>query len=181
MMTYFYVSAERSECGGCQCYEQSDTTLLRGGIFMFELVSNPLSDEEALTHNKRILEKNKQEMREKIMSFSTYKCVLPQGISRRVIEEGTVVYDEGEPFILDEIPYKTFLVICQTEFFYIRATSIQKAIDSLEAEKLSCQEESYSIFYINDDSSWEADPFDNSKRNAVINHIANSLFDIDIG
>lgn len=100
------------------------------------------------------------------------------------IEEGTEVYVEGEPFIIDHSPYSTYLFIFSNMQFLVYAVGIEKAIGLVkqfdEFSTFCWLKEKYSIIHLSRDQEWHGSNFDQSKRIIIVNDVARSLFNKNI-
>lgn len=113
--------------------------------------------------------------------FSTIKSRISRGRDIKVLEESTLVYDEEQPFIYDTEPYSTYLFIFQNEQFTVYAVSMQKAIEHVEMLKGGSEEikkERYAVINLTNDPEWHSANINQSKRNNVVNHILDSLFNV---
>lgn len=109
------------------------------------------------------------------------KSNIPKSRDIQIFDDETVVYDNGEPFIYDHAPYSTYLFIFPEEQFTVYSTSMIKAIKRVE--KLKGGEEKiknsqYAVINLTNDSSWHGSNINQSKRNNVVNHLFDSLFNI---
>lgn len=67
--------------------------------------------------------------------FSEIKSKIPKSKDIILLEEETLIYDEGEPFLYETAPYSTFLFIFPDEQFSVYSIDIKQAIKHVEELK----------------------------------------------
>ncbi|WP_288394383.1 hypothetical protein [uncultured Vagococcus sp.] len=116
--------------------------------------------------------------------LSSIKPIIPEGIGYKKIEKGTEVYHNGAPHVIDSEPYSTYLFVCQHTQFTVEAVSMIKVLEGVqqlpEFEKFDWKNERYVVIHLTIEEGLAGWSLDNSKINNVINHLAHSLFEIDI-